>query len=71
MADFISTTTVLSCLIGLFLLLCAVSSSCREGCLGAVVTIGICIAFPPFTIVVIILFILSIFNDEEDDFFSW
>ncbi|WP_162968946.1 hypothetical protein [Helicobacter pylori] len=67
MAHFIfSVVVVLLCLIGLFLLLCAVSSSCREGCLGAVVTIGICIAFPPF-IIVVIIYLIFFYDDDDDD----
>ncbi|MFP5953225.1 hypothetical protein ACLGAH_06645 [Helicobacter pylori] len=74
MVDFMSTTVVvLLCLIGLFLLLCVVSSSFRrmigeffEGCFTAVFIVGICIAFPPFTIAVIIYLIWTCCDDDDD-----
>ncbi len=67
MADFISTIgVVLLCLIGLFLLLCVVSSSFRRmigeffgGCLSVGLCIGLCCAFPP-----LIIFFSFIFFDS-------
>ncbi|MGL2725689.1 hypothetical protein ACQJ71_03795 [Helicobacter pylori] len=74
MAHFIfSVAVVLLWLVGLFLLLCVVSSSFRrmigeffEGCFTAVFIVGICIAFPPFTIAVIIYLIWTCCDDDDD-----
>ncbi len=79
MADFMSTTVVvLLCLIGLFLLLCVVSSSFRrmigeffEGCLniivGVCIIVPLCIAYPRLIIFVIIgLVCYAIFDDDDD-----
>ncbi len=76
MADFISTTgVVLLYLIGLFLLLCVVSSSFRrmigeffESCLSVVLFIGLCCAFPPLIIFFLLYFLIaSVFDDDDED----